>query len=349
MSVFTNPAFDNHEAVHAFFDPVAGLRGFIAIHSTALGPAFGGCRRWSYPDEHAALGDALRLSQGMSYKNALAEVPFGGGKAVIIADASMPKSPALFKAFGQVVEHLGGRYITAEDVGVDVTDMESVARSTTYVSGIAGGGGRAGGDPSPKTAMGVFLGLKAAATQALRRNDLENLRVAVQGVGHVGYNLCRLLAGVGARLEVADINQDNVDRVCDEFGAVPVSPQAILTREADVLAPCALGGIINSETVPLLGAQVVAGAANNQLRQIEDDDALHARGILYAPDYVLNAGGIISAAAEYRGGVSEEQVDEQVARIEGRVIEIFERSRREGVAPARIADGMAREAIARAA
>jgi leucine dehydrogenase len=349
MPVFDTPSFDGHPMVHAFFDPATGLKGFIAIHSTALGPAFGGCRRWAYPNEQAALDDALRLSRGMSYKNALAGIPFGGGKAVIIADPAAPKSSRLFEVFGETVESLGGRYITAEDVGISVSDMEAVARSTRFVSGIAGGKGHAGGDPSPKTAMGVFLGIRAAATRALKRNDLDGMTVAVQGVGHVGYHVCRLLADAGARLKVADIDNSNVVRVCDEFGAEKVETKDILRQEVDVLAPCALGGVISAQTIPTLRARIIAGAANNQLAVAEDGDLLHRHGILYAPDYVINAGGIISVAAEYQGDQSEADVDEKVAGIEGRVIEIFERSEREGVAPARVDDRIAQEIIAEAA
>jgi leucine dehydrogenase len=335
--------------VHAFFDPTTGLKGFIAIHSTALGPAFGGCRRWDYPNEDAALSDALRLSRGMSYKNALAGIPFGGGKAVIIAGPDAPKSPRLFETFGNVVESLGGRYITAEDVGVSVADMKAVARSTRFVSGLAGGKGHAGGDPSPKTAMGVFLGIRVASTRALKRNDLEGLKVAVQGAGHVGYHVCRLLAEAGAKLRVADIDASNVERVCDEFGAEKVGTDAITSEDVDVFSPCALGGVVNARTIPTIRAKVIAGAANNQLGEIEDGDMLHRYGILYAPDYVINAGGIISVAAEYQRSLSEAQVDGLIARVEDRLFEIFERSEREGVAPARIADDMAEEIIAQAA
>lgn len=335
--------------VHAFFDPATGLKGFIAIHSTALGPAFGGCRRWTYPNEKAALSDALRLSRGMSYKNALAGIPFGGGKAVIMAEPEAPKCSRLFEVFGEAVESLGGRYITAEDVGVSVADMESVARATRYVSGIAAAKGGAGGDPSPKTAMGVFLGIRAAATRALKRNDLDGVTVAIQGVGHVGYHVCRLLAEAGARVRVADVDASNVARVCDEFGVEKVDTREILRQEVDVLAPCALGGVISAETIPSLRAKIVAGAANNQLAEPEDGDLLHRNGILYAPDYVINAGGIISVAAEFQGDRSEADVDEKIAGIEGRVIEIFERSEREGLAPARVADRLAEEVIARAA
>lgn len=349
MPVFSNPAFENHETVQAFHDTDTGLKGFMAIHSTALGPAFGGCRLWEYDSEDEALTDALRLAQGMSYKNALAGIPFGGGKAVIIAQPGMTRSPEMFKAFGRAVDSLGGRYITAEDVGVSVEDMRSVAVTTRHVSGLAASQGLAGGDPSPKTADGVFLGIRAAAARALGRNDLEALTVAVQGAGHVGYHLCRLLSQAGARISVADINADNVARVADEFGATPVTPEEVLSADVDVVAPCALGGVINARTIPELRAKIVAGAANNQLLEAQDGELLRQRGILYAPDYVINAGGIISVAAEYDGGIAESAVDERVADIESRVVEIFDRAAQQGIATSIVAENMAREVIGRAA
>ncbi len=349
MPVFSNPAFESHEAVQAFHDAETGLKGFIAVHSTALGPAFGGCRLWSYDSEDEALTDALRLSQGMSYKNALAGIPFGGGKAVIMATPGVAKTAEIFKAFGRAVDSLGGKYITAEDVGVSVEDMRSVAETTRHVSGLAASQGLAGGDPSPKTAFGVFLGIRAAAARALGRNDLESVAVAVQGAGHVGYHLCRLLSQAGARLSVADINSDNAARVADEFGAEPVAPEDVLSADVDVVAPCALGGVINAQTIPDLRAKIVAGAANNQLLEAEDGERLRARGILYAPDYVINAGGIISVAAEYGGGITEAAVDEKISDIESRVVEIFDRATAQGVATSTVAESMAREAIGRAA
>ena len=349
MPVFSNPAYENHETVQAFHDTETGLKGFIAVHSTALGPSFGGCRLWAYDSDDDALTDALRLSQGMSYKNALAGIPFGGGKAVIMATPGVAKSAEMFKAFGRAVDSLGGRYITAEDVGVSVEDMRSVAITTRHVSGLAASQGLAGGDPSPKTAYGVFLGIRAAAARALGRNDLESIAVAVQGAGHVGYHLCRLLSQAGARLSVADINSDNVARVADEFGAEPVTPDEVLSADVDVVAPCALGGVINAKTIPNLRAKIVAGAANNQLLEAEDGERLRARGILYAPDYVINAGGIISVAAEYGGGITEAAVDEKIADIESRVVEIFDRATRQDMATSAVAENMAREVIGRAA
>jgi len=269
MSIFDNPAFDGHEFVHAFFDEASGLRGLIAVHSRALGPAFGGCRMWNYDTEADALTDVLRLSQGMSFKNALADLPFGGGKAVILGDSRTDKSPALFEAYGRVVEGLGGAYITAEDVGIDVADMKAAARATRYVSGV-GGTEAIGGDPSPKTAFGVYLGIREAVRAALSKSDIKGLRVAVQGVGHVGYQLCRYLHKAGARLVVADVNEENVARAVAELEAETSTPEAILFEDADVLAPCALGAVINADSVPALNVPVVAGAANNQLATAED-------------------------------------------------------------------------------
>ncbi len=349
MTVFSNAAFDDHETVQMFSDRETGLRGVIAIHSTFLGPAFGGCRYWQYGSEAEAVEDALRLSQGMSYKNALACIPFGGGKAVIIADKDIPKSPALFEAFGRAVDRVCGNYITAEDVGVSVQDMEHVARTTRHVSGLASKDGIAGGDPSPKTAMGVFYGIGAAATKALGRNDLEGLRVGVQGVGNVGYHLCRFLYEAGVQLTVADINAAATERAAEEFGATVSSTDDILLADVDVIAPCALGGAVSADLVGRLKARVIAGAANNQLEDPSVGDLLRQNRILYAPDYVINSGGIISVAAEYRGNASNEEVDRNVAKIGDRLTEIFAAADRLDRPTARIADDMARDAINRAA
>ncbi len=347
MTVFSNQAFDDHEAVQMFCDRETGLRGVIAIHSSYLGPGFGGCRYWRYGSESEAVEDALRLSQGMSYKNALAGIPFGGGKAVIMADRNTPKSPALFEAFGRAVDRLCGDYITAEDVGVSVQDMEAVARTTRHVSGLASKGGVAGGDPSPKTAMGVFHGIGAAVARAFGRNDLEGLRVGVQGIGNVGYYLCSFLADAGARLTVADINRDSTIRAADEFGATIESTDNILAADVDVVAPCALGGVITADLVGRLQAKVIAGAANNQLADATVGDLLRQNRILYAPDYVINSGGIVSVAAEYQGNASDEDVDRNVALIADRLTEIFAKADKADRPTARIADEMAREAINR--
>jgi leucine dehydrogenase len=347
MDVFGMREFDGHERVVFGYDEPTGLRSIIAIHSTALGPAAGGCRMWAYGSTSEALTDVLRLSRGMSYKNAMAGLPFGGGKAVIIADSRKPKSAELFQAYGRFVGSLGGQYVTAEDVGTTIADMEQVARVTSFVSGLGHKPGEAGGDPAPKTALGVFLGLEAAARFRLGRSDLEGLSVAVQGVGGVGYHLCRLLAAEGAKLRVADVRPNATQRVSDEFGAAVVSADAILFEDVDVLAPCALGAVLNSQSIPLLKARIVAGAANNQLAESRDGTALQLTGVLYAPDYVVNAGGIISVAREYAGGASEAQVTAEIHAIAPRLTEIFERARREGRSTNVVADQMASERIGR--
>lgn len=348
MAIFSNPDFDNHEAVHAFFDAESGLKGFIALHSTALGPGFGGCRMWPYSTEAEAISDALRLSRGMSYKNALAGLSYGGGKAVIIADSKKDKSPELFEAYGRVVESLGGRYLTAEDVGICVEDMQIVARQTAHVSGIGQDGKFVGGDPSPVTAYGVYLGLLAAVQHKLGTDTVKGLTVAVQGVGNVGFNLCKHLHDNGARLVVADVYEPNVKRAVDAFGAKAVSPDEILFEDADVLAPCALGGVLNAETISDLQAGIVAGAANNQLATDADGVVLKARGVLYAPDYVVNSGGIIAVAAEHEGSTSEADVMAKVERIHDRTLQIFARADKEDAPTSEIADQMAREVIAAA-
>ena len=349
MEIFEMREFDGHEHVVFGHDARTGLRSIIAIHSTALGPAAGGCRMWPYAASTEAVTDVLRLSRGMSYKNAMAGLRFGGGKAVIIGDARRAKSQELFEAFGRFVDMLGGRYITAEDVGTTTADMESVARVTSYVCGLGRKPGEAGGDPGPKTALGVYLGIKAAVRFRLGRPDLNGLSVAVQGVGGVGYHLCRLLAAEGVRLRVADVRRAAAQRACDEFNAVAVPVESVLAQDVDVVAPCALGAILNARSIPQLRARVVAGAANNQLAEDQDGAALQLAGILYAPDYVLNAGGIISVAREYHGGATEAQVTADIQQIPARLTDIFERARRENRPTNAVADGLARERIGRAA
>jgi leucine dehydrogenase len=346
MEVFDMREFDGHELVLFGHDAPTGLRAVIAIHSTVLGPAAGGCRMWPYPTATEAVSDVLRLSRGMSYKNAMAGLPFGGGKAVIIGDSRTGKTPELFAAFGRMVDSLRGRYVTAEDVGTTTVDMAHVARATKYVSGLGRSPGEAGGDPAPKTALGVFLGIKAAVKFRLGRNDLTGLTVAVQGAGGVGYHLCGMLAAAGARLKVADVLPRAVERVCDEFRAAPVAAVRVLEEEADVLAPCALGAVLNTRSIARLRVPVVAGAANNQLAHGQDGQALRAAGILYAPDYVINAGGIISVAREYYGG-TEAQVVEDIHGIPARLSEIFERARRESRTTNEVADQIARERLKR--
>ena len=347
MEIFDMPAFDGHELIVFGHDAATGLRAIIAIHSTALGPAAGGCRMWPYATTAEAVSDVLRLSRGMSYKNALAGVPFGGGKAVIIGEARKAKTPELFEAFGRFVDSLGGRYVTAEDVGTTMTDMASVARVTRHAAGLGRAPGEAGGDPGPKTALGVYLGIKAAVRFRLGRQDLQDLTVAVQGAGGVGYHLCGLLAAEGAQLRVADVRPAVVQRVCEEFRARAVPVEEVLAEDVDVLAPCALGAVLNAQSIPRLRARIIAGAANNQLAQGQDGLSLQAAGILYAPDYVINAGGIISVSREYHGGATQEQVTADIQGIPARLTEIFERARRENRATNAVADQMARELLAR--
>jgi len=344
--IFSQPDFDNHEMVLAFRDEKARLKGFIAVHSTALGPAFGGCRMWPYADETSAIRDVLRLSRGMSYKNAMAGLPYGGGKAVIVADPRSDKSPALFKAFGRAINRLGGAYITAEDVGVTVADMRLVAKVTDHVGGIPqDDGGYRGGDPSPLTALGVFAGIKATAASASGTDNLSGKVVAVQGVGNVGYNLCKLLHEVGARLKVSDISQENVTRAKAEFGAEMIEPASFFETAADIIAPCALGGVLNKQSIPLIQAKIIAGAANNQLATQADGDRLQNRGILYAPDYVINAGGIISVAAERDDSATRQSVLAQIEEIGPRLANIYNHADKTGRPPHEVADELAREMI----
>ncbi|MGV2497152.1 Glu/Leu/Phe/Val family dehydrogenase [Pelagerythrobacter aerophilus] len=327
-------------------DPESDLEGVIVIHSTALGPGAGGCRFWSYPDMDGARADAMRLAEGMSYKNALAGLPLGGAKAVLRRPAGEFDRARLFRAFGRAVEELGGRYVTAEDVGTSVADMQEVARATRHVAGLPPTEGRAGGDPSPWTARGVFDSMQAAAAFALG-SELRGLTVAVQGTGNVGADLCRHLAEAGARLVIADPNPAQREELRATLGAKVVGVDEIAEVEADVFAPCALGGVLTRENVGKLRARLVCGAANNQLASPEVGAMLLDRGIAYVPDYVANAGGIISVSAEYLGE-TETDVAQRVATIAPRVAAILERAAREGRSPAAVADEMAEEVIARA-
>jgi leucine dehydrogenase len=348
MAVFSDSAFDNHERVLFCGDVGTGLRAIIAIHSTALGPAAGGTRLWDYASDDAARHDALRLSQGMSYKNAMAGLKMGGGKAVIMKTPDFDGSDALYERFGEFVDSLNGDYITAEDVGMSVGIMETVARKTRYVTGLPQSSGMAGGDPSPKTAFGILCGIRAAAELKLGRSDLDGLSVAVQGVGKVGYNLCRLLHEAGARVVVADIEADRVAQVCDEFAATSSSLDDILFEAVDIIAPCALGAIFTKQSIPRIQATIIAGGANNQLETPQDGQRIANRDILYAPDYVINAGGIINVACEYEGNVDDASVTELVAGIEPRLTEIFEEAATTGEPTNVIADKKARAIIAAA-
>lgn len=337
MTVFDHVSFDAHEHVVFHTDSGTGLRSIIAVHSTARGPAVGGCRMWPYASDAEALADVLRLSRGMSYKSALAGLPFGGGKSVILGDPATGKSDALFRAMGRFVESLGGRYVIAEDVGTSPADLEIVRGETAHVSGIAEGGS---GDPSPATAWGVFVGIQAAVRVRLGRDDLKGLTVTVQGLGHVGFDLCRLLAAEGAVLYVTDLDEARVLRAQREFGATPIDPDQIYGQATDVFAPCALGAVINNDTLPRLQAAIVAGSANNQLAEQRHADALRQAGILYAPDYAINAGGIINIANE-GPAYSRERAFAQVSRIHDTLLEIFARADAEDISTAEAADRIA--------
>lgn len=340
-SVFEHPEFQGHENVVFIRDKATSLSAIIVIHDTTMGPALGGCRIWPYQNSGDALTDALRLSRGMTYKNALAGLELGGGKAVIIADPRKDKTPELMEAFGNHVERLSGSYITAEDVGVSPEDMEAVARRTNHVRGTVATGL---GDPSPYTALGVFIGIKAAARHVFGSDDLSGRTVSVQGLGHVGGDVAAQLHGAGAKLIVSDIHAPTVERVVESFGAIAVDPSDAHAVEADIFAPCALGAGLNASTIPQIRARIVAGAANNQLQTPADGEALRKRGILYAPDYALNAGGVISIALATPGG-NDASVREKTVAIGDTLLEIFGRADREGRTPEQIADTLAEERL----
>jgi len=332
------------ETVHVISDAATGLRGVIVLHSTRRGPAAGGCRLWHYPDRAAMTADALRLAEGMAYKNALADLPLGGGKAVIDLPDDTFDRRRLFAAFGRAVADLDGAYVTAEDVGTTVDDMAAVREQTHHVAGLAPTGGRPGGDPSPWTALGVFLSMREAAR---RRYDagLEDLTVAVQGLGNVGSALCALLHEAGAKLIVAEPRPGVAAAIACRYGAEIMGRDAILGARCDVFAPCALGGVIDRVAIRRLQAKLVCGGANNVLAGVEDGDRLADRGVLYAPDYVVNAGGIINVAAEYLGW----SAGEAAARVEAtgqRLASMLDYAERIGLAPHRAADALARERLA---
>lgn len=348
QSPWDSPDFDDHEVVHFVTDPQSGLKAIVAIHSTALGPAAGGVRFWHYPHSGEALVDALRLSRGMSYKNAMAELALGGGKAVILAPSDGSKTPDMLAAFGRAVEGLCGKYITAEDVGMTVADLVAVSAHTGFVSGLPAEAGEAGGDPGPLTSLGVFLGIKAAVRRALGRDRLAGLHIALQGAGSVGSGVARLAAGEGARLSIADIDPRRARVLAEEVGGSQVEPAAIMTVEADVFSPCALGAILTEDTIARLRVPIVAGAANNQLAEARDGERLMKRGILYAPDYVINAGGIINVALAYLGEGDEAEVKRRIGKIPARLETIWSESAATGRDPAAVADAMARRLIGRA-
>jgi leucine dehydrogenase len=351
MSLFASPAFEDHEAVHAFSDTASGLKAIIAIHSTARGPAAGGCRMWPYVDEQAAIDDALRLSRAMSYKNAVADLDLGGGKAVIIGDSRTAKTGELFEAFGRCVEALGGAYWSAEDVGVSPDDLAHARKSTRFVAGLEGHPA-ASGDPSPVTAEGIKRGVELCVRRVLGR-DLAGVRVAIQGVGHVGAYLADKLAAAGAALILTDVDEAALATVAARTGARIVAPAEIFDAEAEVFAPCALGGAISTDTAPRLKAAIVAGGANNQLADRAAGTALQERGILYAPDFVINGGGIINIAAEIRG-LDQDQpydpawVEMKLARMIETLDEVLSRSQAKGLLSQDVAIDIAKSRISAA-
>lgn len=345
--MFDHPSFDGHEGVHAFHDAATGLKCVIAVHSTALGPAAGGCRMWNYMTGEAMLTDVLRLSQGMSYKNAMAGIPLGGGKAVIWGDPKSGKSPELFRAFGRAVESLQGKYYTAEDVGVDVADMAIVRQETRYVAGLDEGAA-ASGDPSPVTAKGVYLGIREVARRLFGTDDLNGRTIAVQGVGSVGGYTCDHLAAAGAKLIITDIDQDALADVAKRTGAQVVAPGDIYDVEADIFSPNALGAIVNEKTLPRFRVKGIAGGANNQLVVPEMGEFLRRQGILYAPDYVINGGGIINVAAEISGSYSRDWVEATLAQLIVTLGGVLDDALKTDQPTNYVADGMARARIAAA-
>jgi leucine dehydrogenase len=343
MSVFER--FEGHEEVVYFHDPPSGLRAIIAVHSTALGPALGGTRFYPYPSEAAALQDVLRLSRGMTYKAAAAGLDLGGGKAVIIGDPKRAKSEHLLRAYGRFVESLGGRYITAEDIGTSREDMDIIRRETRFVTGVSPSLGGSG-DPSPVTAQGVYLSMLACAEEVWHEHSLSGRRVAVQGVGKVGYPLVSLLVQGGAHVIVSDVDVDALARVVRDFGVDTAPTEEIYTVPCDMFAPCAMGGIINDDTIPKLHCRVVAGSANNQLAHRKHGQALAELGILYAPDFVVNAGGLINVADELEG-YKPERATAAVENVYRTLRDVFTIAREDHISTADAADQYAESRVER--
>ncbi len=344
MTVFAHPSFSDHELVAFHHDHRSGLKAIIAVHNTALGPAVGGCRMYPYAGEADALHDVLRLSRGMTYKSALAGLPFGGGKSVIIGDPRKQKSRALLEAMGDFVHSLGGRYIIAEDVGTGVGDIRAIARRTPYVAGLDDN--EHGGDPSPSTAYGVFLGIRAAVRHRYGKESLKDFAVSIQGLGHVGFKLARLLIEDGATVYGADINAANLERAAAELGVRPISSDEVLFLPVDVVAPCAMGAVWNADSIPRLRTGIVCGAANNQLATPEDGERLRQSGVLYCPDFVVNAGGIIEAHHQRRCSSECDRLT-HIGRIETTLAKVFSLSRDRQVSTELVAREMA-ESILRA-
>ncbi|MDI2587986.1 branched-chain amino acid dehydrogenase [Psychrobacillus sp. NEAU-3TGS] len=345
MEIFKYMETYDYEQLVFCQDKTSGLKAIIAIHDTTLGPALGGTRMWNYSSEEEAIEDALRLAKGMTYKNAAAGLNLGGGKTVIIGDPLKDKNEEMFRAFGRFIQGLNGRYITAEDVGTTVADMDIIHEETNYVTGISEAFGSSG-NPSPVTAYGVYVGMKAAAKEAFGSDSLEGKTVAVQGVGNVAYTLCDYLHKEGAKLIVADINQASVDRAVNAFDAVQVGVDEIYSQDADIFAPCALGAIINDNTIPQLKAKVIAGSANNQLKDTKHGDIIHEMGIVYAPDYVINSGGVINVADELYG-YNHDRAMKRVSGIYDTIEKIFAISKRDEIPTYVAADRLAEERIER--
>ena len=339
---FTHPEFSDHERVVFVNDKAAGLKAIIAVHNTRRGPAIGGCRMWPYESADAALTDVLRLSRGMTYKNALAGINSGGGKSVIIGDPRTAKTPALFRAMGAAIESLGGRYIVAEDSGTSPTDMAVIAEETTHVAGLESDSSN--GDPSPSTALGVFLSIREAVSFRLGRSDLLGVRVHVQGLGKVGFELAKLLVRDGAVVNASDINDDNCRRASDELSIRIVSNDELLMGNCDVFAPCALGGVLNEWSIPTLKTSVIAGAANNQLLTQKDDIRLANAGILYCPDYLINAGGVVDVYQRLNGG-TQVDIDAGVAAIAARLASVLTEAESRNISPEKVAQERAERLI----
>ncbi|NQZ58858.1 MAG: Glu/Leu/Phe/Val dehydrogenase [Lentisphaeraceae bacterium] len=340
MSVLDNIEYDDHEQVVYYKDKESGLKAIIAVHSTVLGPAVGGCRMWKYSSEENALNDVLRLSKGMTYKSAMAGLPFGGGKAVIMGDSPTQKTPQLLKAYGRFVERQRGQYITAEDVGISPDDMEIIRTQTKHVVGL----NNTSGDPSPFTALGVYEGMRASAEFKLGSEDLRGMKVAVQGVGHVGYYLCELLHEAGVEIFVCDINNQAAYRVQQEFGATVISDEELYSMDLDIYSPCALGATLNEVTIPQLKCSIIAGCANNQLAHSSHGKMLLQRDILYAPDYVINAGGIINISFE-QDGYCVDKASKKVRAISQTLTKIYLRAQQDNIAHNEVADKMALEKL----
>ena len=341
MDIFSHPDFDQHELLAFRDDPATGLRAIIAVHNSNLGPATGGCRMYPYANNEDALRDVLRLSRGMTYKSALAGIALGGGKSVIIGNPQQSKTRELMLSMGEFIESQNGNYISAEDSGTSVSDMAIIAERTAHVSGLSDDPEH-GGDPSPTTAYGVYKGIAAAVGFQLG-SDLQGVRVALQGIGSVGYYLAQYLREAGALVFAADVNRRNIDRAVNDLGVVELALDKVLNADVDVLAPCAMGGAINEHTIDHVKASVIAGAANNQLATVAMGDALLEKGILYAPDYVINAGGIIDVFYQQKGNRSAEVVKAHVDKIGDTLTSIFQRSKEEASATSNIADVMAEE------